>query len=54
MVAEYYRLMRWSPSGVPTPGLLRDLGLEDWLEDHRLGVGAPEALSGGCYEPPAL
>jgi aldehyde:ferredoxin oxidoreductase len=31
MVAEYYRLMRWSPSGVPTPGLLRDLGLADWV-----------------------
>lgn len=31
MLDEYYRLRRWDEDGVPTPALIRDLGLEDLL-----------------------
>ena len=33
MVEDYYRLMRWSPRGIPTRGLLRELGLSEWLDE---------------------
>ena len=33
MVEDYYRLMRWSPRGIPTRTLLRELGLHEWLDE---------------------
>jgi aldehyde:ferredoxin oxidoreductase len=35
MLAEYYRIMGWSPRGVPTADLEERLGLSSWLNDNR-------------------
>jgi len=37
MVAEFYEPMHWSPQGVPTPGLLRELGLGGWVSECEVG-----------------
>lgn len=38
MLDEYYRLRGWDSNGLPTPGKLRELGLEFVLEQVKLGA----------------